>query len=101
MARYRAKPIIVEAERIQLSVIPMLDGSFCARNNPFDAVVMRRPRWFMSKVPMVNTINGWVAVNPGDYIVRDTEGRYYPRNPKVFEAKYEKVDDRETGGVTT
>lgn len=40
----------------------------------------------------VQSVQGWVAVNPGDWIITEPDGQHhYPCNPEVFAKKYEAV----------
>lgn len=45
------------------------------------------------KFPAVHTLNGIVDVVVGDWIIKDSEGRFYPCNKREFEDTYEPVDD--------
>jgi hypothetical protein len=40
----------------------------------------------------VLTLNGWVVVEPNDWVILDDLGHPYPCNPVVFEARWEVVD---------
>lgn len=40
----------------------------------------------------VLTPSGWVIVNPGDWVIRDTQGYPYPCEPVTFEARWEVLD---------
>ncbi len=92
-------PLAIEAEQVRISVIPMeLDGSFgfMARRNPFDALVMRRPRWFKRKVPMLETAQGWQEVHPTDWICRQERGgfhEYWIVAAGLFEERYEQISN--------
>lgn len=46
---------------------------------------------------MIRTLEGDMAVMPGDYIIRGVKGEFYPCKPGIFEATYESVTtDEET-----
>lgn len=39
----------------------------------------------------INTLEGTMMANNGDYIIRGVKGEYYPCKPDIFEATYEAV----------
>ena len=41
----------------------------------------------------IDTLEGGHRVCPGDYIITGIKGEHYPCKPKIFNATYEKVDD--------
>lgn len=43
--------------------------------------------------PGLMTLNGFVPIRPGDYIVTGLKGEHYPCDPVVFDATYELVSD--------
>ena len=82
MAKYRKKPIIVDAERWYPGVeIDGVDGSHAARlahGLPLDAA------W-------VDTLEGGNIVSSGDWIITGVRGEKYPCKPDIFEMTYEPV----------
>ena len=87
--KYREKPLTVEAVRYQKNVI--------------------MPIWFIKMVNEniivinkeetcdINTPDGVLKSNPGDYIILDTCGKVYPCRPEIFEMRFEKVVGRSEG----
>lgn len=60
------------------------------------------PDWFMDKVSVneiisteteysINTLEGWMVCQYGDYIIKGIAGEIYPCRADIFEASYEKV----------
>lgn len=45
---------------------------------------------------VIETLEGNMKALPGDYIIKGTQGEYYPCKPDIFKEVYERVDD-ETG----
>ncbi len=41
----------------------------------------------------VETLEGFMEVNPGDWIITGVEGERYPCKDSVFQASYKKVED--------
>lgn len=35
----------------------------------------------------------WVGVKDGQWIIKGNKGEFYPCDPEVFEAKYERIED--------
>lgn len=91
MPKFRKRPVVVEAEQYlgpqQRPVVRgvCLGGKECVHG------------WRRSMVrPHVTTAQGQhVAVNPGDWIIKEPEGQsgYYPCKPDVFAATYEPVGE--------
>ncbi len=85
MSKYRKKPVVIEAFRFQI------DDS--------------APDWFMDRVTSniivthkdgtcdINTLEGIMTSNKGDYIILGVKGEVYPCKPDIFEATYDKVGD--------
>lgn len=62
MAKYRKKPVIIEA--------------------------------YQTKVELdIETLEGTMHANVGDYIITGVQGEQYPCKPDIFEATYELVKD--------
>jgi hypothetical protein len=40
----------------------------------------------------IHTLEGDMAVNLGDYVIRGVKGEFYPCKPDIFEATYEAVE---------
>ena len=82
---YRKKPVVVEAVRY------MIDESL--------------PDWFLDRVSdntiimhkdgtcHIETLEGIMKADFGDYIIRGIQGEIYPCKPDIFEATYEVIDD--------
>lgn len=90
MPKYRKKPVVVEAEQVKMNVIFSPFGQ--PATNPFNACVMRRPKWYKSPIPMIKTLEGWMQVSPNDWIIKGVKGEFYPCKPDIFELTYEKVE---------
>ena len=93
--KYRQKPIEVEVFRY--------DGDFKDSNGEY-----RVPDWAAeahkdgnlyydedkrrSSRLLVQTVNGWICVSIGDYMIKDKLGAIYPCKQRVFEYMYEAVE---------
>ena len=87
MAQYRKKPIVIDA--IQ----------WTGKN--FDDIIMFSQNtiyWEFNKDQNINileiqTLEGIMQADPGDYIIRGVKGEYYPCKPDIFEMTYESVNN--------
>ena len=91
--KYRKKPVIIEAFKLGVDNIP---------------------DWFMDKVSTneiilkgtssgfnhcedtnadINTLEGVMHANFGDYIIKGVNGEIYPCKPDIFEKTYEFVEE--------
>lgn len=99
MAKYRKKPIIIDAEPFTLG---MEDGYACYRidlsnstnSTGFvgffhkDSAIPRS-----SRVPAIQTLEGWYEVEEGKhYIVTGIEGERYPVETKIFHKTYDLIE---------
>lgn len=82
MAKYRKKPVVIEAIKFDKGVTPnMLIQVF--GSNP---VTFEPPSFYIS------TLEGRMEVSLGDYIIKGIKGEFYPCKPDIFEATYEAVE---------
>ena len=84
MARFRKLPVEIEAEQFWPDKEPWPDGVI--RGNIFSTIGEQKPPEYMIK-----TLEGWLAVSPGDWIVTGIKGEKYPVKPDIFEKTYESV----------
>lgn len=89
MAKFRKKPVVIEA--IQL---PFSDADSRAFNNDHGIIFKRE---LGSKGPMIveaiiSTLEGTMRASAGDWIIRGVKGELYLCKPDIFAATYEPVD---------
>ena len=82
MARYRKKPVEIEAVQFNGpgDVLPILDwmrGGGTAVAN------------YVSGVLVIPTLEGEMTASRGDWIIRGVQGEFYPCKPDIFEATYD------------
>jgi hypothetical protein len=96
MALYRKKPVVIEAIRCSEALWKM--------SNDFWAL----PEWFIDAYEGKNksgvktiigrhhpdcievvTLEGTMAANPNDFIIKGVQGELYPCKPDIFAATYE------------
>ncbi len=118
MAKFRKKPIVIEAE----IYVNGLEDGFAVRCDPMNSlpdvgVVIARsiqtgeeyitpvysvealkeiaasdPEWLNELVPFINTLEERHFISPSDWIITGVKGERYPCKPDIFEATYEAVE---------
>lgn len=88
MARYRKKPVEVQAYKV--------DGSRSADLNALakwcNGSASYLDEWDSSTAFIhIPTLEGVMKANHGDYIIKGVQGEFYPCKPDIFEATYERV----------
>ena len=76
MAKYRKKPIVIEAE--QWDIDKDIEGvTYINLNN--------------QQMGVIQTLEGHMIVSPGDWIITGIKGEKYPVKDEIFKITYEKV----------
>lgn len=91
MARYRKKPIVVEAVQWRedgdhLKVIPYRNRAGITNNR---CKHCEKPLFFHG---WIQTLEGGHIVCSGDYIIKGVKGEFYPCKPDIFEQTYELIE---------
>lgn len=91
MAKYRKKPIVIEAFK--------WTGSSDQSEDPVwicDAIKGKTVRFengcSLRCTMLIDTLEGTMRASLGDYIIQGIKGEIYPCKPDIFEATYEPVD---------
>jgi hypothetical protein len=79
--KYRKKPVVVEALRFNGDNFKECKN-FIGDN--YDNTL---------NFPNIKTLEGTMAVNTGDWIIKGVKGEFYPCKPDIFELTYEKVEE--------
>ena len=80
MARYRKKPIVIEAEQ-------WFPG------NQNDAVAEHKDKGTgIVLCGYIETLEGRHIVSPGDWVITGIKGEKYPCKPDIFELTYEQIE---------
>ena len=74
MPKFRKKPIVIEAEQ-------------WFPEKQIEGVVIRSPT--CNPFAMIQTLEGNLIVNEGDWIITGVNGEKYPCNPEIFDKTYE------------
>lgn len=99
MPKYRKKPVVVEAVRwtgSNLEEIRNFVGNDLIENyiEHFD-IERALIKQTLAGIA-INTLEGTMMVNYGDYIIKGVQGEFYPCEPDIFLKTYEEVDNAET-----
>lgn len=90
MARYRKKPVVIEA--LQVPALFDID----ARVALDDWLVANRGdrpcRWSGDGL-IISTLEGEMRADVGDWIIRGVQGELYPCKPGIFNSTYDLVED--------
>jgi len=84
MAKFRKKPVVVEAIR--------WDGSAEARSTLHLLSPLVTFTIYKSGAIEISTLEGRMRANRGDWIIKGVAGEFYPCKPDIFAATYEAVD---------
>jgi len=77
MARYRKKPVVIEASQW-----------FKHGDHPMVLRYEHNPHGY----GWIETLEGGHVVTPGDWIITGVKGEHYPCKPDIFAATYEPAD---------
>jgi hypothetical protein len=81
-ARYRKKPVVIEAVQYDGTVGGVLELRQWA-NALYDQ---------KAHDVYISTLEGNMLVSPGDYVIRGVQGEFYPCKPDIFAATYEAAE---------
>ena len=82
MAKYRKKPVVVEARQLEFTTTSQEEiVKWCGGRKALDGGIT------------IPTLEGDHLANTGDYIIKGVKGEFYPCKPDIFEATYDKVEE--------
>lgn len=90
--RFRKKPVVIEARRFETNNesngAPHMDALVLWMNQGRSEPAA----WHNGTDIYINTLEGQMRADVGDWIVRGVAGEFYPCKPDIFNATYEKVE---------
>lgn len=92
MARYRKKPVVIEAFRLGVDYIP---DWFMNKVTTNDVILHGTSSGFEHHDDTsadIKTLEGVMHANFGDYIIKGVKGEIYPCKPDIFKDTYESAD---------
>jgi len=95
MAKYRKKPVVIEAFR--LGNDPMPDW-FCDARTRNDVITYGKKTYhdpFEENLShaVIRTLEGDHRADIGDYVIKGVKGELYPCKPDIFHITYECVEE--------
>lgn len=85
MGKFRKKPIIIEAFCFTEMNIEQI-AVWC--NGQVKGLRLPKELWCID----IQTLEGEIRVQMGDWIIKNIEGKFFICGPSVFEMTYEKVE---------
>ena len=87
--KYRKKPVVIEAIQFfdDAESISLLSSFITGQDVVVDYKDIKNP------VLKIETLEGTMFANIGDYIIKGVQGEFYPCKPDIFEKTYELVED--------
>lgn len=88
MAKFRKKPVVIEAEQFWPDKTPYPAGVEVFVAGPF--ALNKKPGEF--DFAIIKTLAGTMQVSPGDWAITGVQGERYPCKSDIFAATYEPVE---------
>ena len=83
MAKYRKKPVLIEA-------IEWCGDNFCEVDDFLDN--QKHETYPKDGKVIIKTLEGDMVASLGDYIIEGINGEFYPCKPDIFHKTYEKAE---------
>ena len=83
--KFRKKPVVIEAHQLTVFNLEQLER-WC--NGSIKG--LRLPA--KERVIAIQTLEGEMVANVGDWIIQGVKGEFYPCKPEIFEMTYEPVE---------
>ena len=93
--QYRKKPVVIEALQIEPSTLWSAITEFC----PTASIIYPGLREWGKGYSYVEieTLEGTMRADGGDYIIKGVAGEFYPCKPDIFHATYDEVEALSAG----
>jgi hypothetical protein len=83
--KYRKKPVVIDAARFESRSFDHMQELVAWINKEGGGA------WHDGKHVLIDTLEGRMHADVGDYIIRGVKGEFYPCKPDIFGATYETV----------
>ncbi len=94
MAKFRKKPIVIEAFQLTQEYIDKVHIDAGVNSNQLGVEPIPNV-WVYEKIADIRTLEGIMTAVIGDWIITGIKGEVYPCKPDIFAATYEKVLESE------
>jgi lipopolysaccharide export LptBFGC system permease protein LptF len=82
MAKYRKKPLTMEVEHYTGDTASVMNiNKFVGKELDGNGRDL-----------FIETLEGVMAISPGDWVIKGVKGEFYPCKPDIFDMTYEKVE---------
>jgi hypothetical protein len=90
MAKYRKKPVVIEA--IQATGTPESNREIIDWTRGSNTPARMEGNTDGVQQLTISTLEGAMWVSPGDWIIKGVSGEFYPCKPDIFEKSYEPAE---------
>lgn len=91
MPIFRKKPVEIEARQLGSKSFDHMQELVAWINEAYG--LKQSPAWHDGNGINIQTLEGTMRADVGDWIIRGVKGEHYPCKPDIFEATYEAVID--------
>lgn len=99
MPRFRKKPVVIEARQVPYSgdyyTVSEWWADMVSLANWCSGEAFVHPE--DSNGIFINTLEGQMFAQEGDWVIKGVKGEFYPCKPDIFEATYERAEPRNLG----
>lgn len=92
MAKYRKKPIVIEARQVR-QLIWDAGNNWAALPDWVKAAYEKGAVIFLPNEIHIGTLEGMMTADINDWLIQGVKGEIYPCKPDIFKATYEYVPD--------
>ena len=89
MEKYRKKPVVIDA--VQLTTANYQAVSTIIAAAGYNVRHASKPPMRAVTGIVIETLEGDMTADFGDFIIKGVQGEFYPCKPEIFEKTYEKV----------
>ena len=90
MSKYKKKPVVIDAVKFTGAIDEMQELMDLGMDTVH--VSYKDPK---NPTLSINTLEGTMTAQTGDYIIRGVQGEFYPCKPDIFEETYEPIEGEE------
>ena len=91
--KYRKKPVVIEAMQFKNVSTGIEIQLWAERSSHKVSLQYAEDTDPLANIRMlIETLEGLMIAQPGDWIIRGIKGEFYPCKPDIFEATYEPAD---------
>ena len=89
MEKYRKKPVVIDAVQLTMTNHQAISSIIAAAGYNVRHAT-KPPKRAITGI-VIETLEGDMTADFGDWIIKGVQGEFYPCKPEIFEKTYEKV----------